>query len=268
MSRKTAPAPSTVKRLAILSGNRCAFPKCATPLVDRDAGVVIGEVCHIKSLSPDGPRYDPTQTDGERNAFENLTVMCANHHTVIDADAESYTVERLIKIKADHESHAESMPDDLADRVATALSGAVIGGSVFISNHQSGGQFAQTITNIGTIARRLGPAAATDIADAIRPFAGEHARVDAVMGDTDSIALAHQLKDVVSGAGWTVQGVDQVIWDPPPEGVVLRGADRHLRLIVALGEALLRAGLRTAFAPDANASVITIIVGPELQGVG
>lgn len=30
-----APRDSTIKRLFALSGNRCAFPKCYTPLVDQ-----------------------------------------------------------------------------------------------------------------------------------------------------------------------------------------------------------------------------------------
>ena len=75
-------------------------------LIDAESKAVIGEVCHIKSRSVGGPRHDATQSDEERNAYENVIAMCSIHHTVIDDDAESYTVERLQKIKSDHESKA------------------------------------------------------------------------------------------------------------------------------------------------------------------
>jgi hypothetical protein len=266
--RKTGPAPSTVKRLALLSGNRCAFPRCTIALVDATTGKVVARVCHIKALSPGGPRYDPSQTDKERNSFENLALMCAIHGDVIDADVESYTVERLHKIKADHEVRAGSMPDDLAERVATALGGAVIGGSVIVSQGQTGGQVADSIINIGTFARRITPAVASDIANAIRPFAGEHVSIEAVMGDADSVELGDQLNEVLTSAGWTVDGVSQVIWMPNPKGVILIGTEQHMRTATPLGEALVRAGIRTAGALDPKAAKITIRIGPDLRGAG
>ncbi|MEQ1644452.1 MAG: hypothetical protein ABL959_13475 [Pyrinomonadaceae bacterium] len=67
---------------------------------------VVGEVCHIKGLKPTAARHDLTQGEDERNAFENLILMCSIHHKVIDEDIDSYTVERLREIKAEHESRA------------------------------------------------------------------------------------------------------------------------------------------------------------------
>lgn len=96
------PSLRTLKRLFALSRNRCAFPKCESPIVE-DSGAVTGLVCHIKARSRGGPRYDPTQSDGERHSFENLLLLCARHSTIVDSDSFEYTDERLRSIKAAHE---------------------------------------------------------------------------------------------------------------------------------------------------------------------
>lgn len=101
-----SPSVKTIKRLFAVSGNLCAFPNCPTALIDPASGTVIGEVCHIKSRRVGGPQHDPSQTDGERNVFENLIAMCSPHHKVIDDDPDSYTVERLQQIKCSHEDKA------------------------------------------------------------------------------------------------------------------------------------------------------------------
>jgi len=98
------PSVATVKRLFAVSGNRCAFPGCALPLVDEASGKVTGRICHIKADSPGGQRYDAGQSEKERHGFANLVLMCPLHHDVIDSDAETYTVERLLEIKARHEA--------------------------------------------------------------------------------------------------------------------------------------------------------------------
>jgi hypothetical protein len=77
------PSERTIKRLFALSGNRCAFPRCQTALIQGDT--VVGQVCHIKAANPGGSRYDAQQTNAERHSFENLILMCGTHHTVIDA---------------------------------------------------------------------------------------------------------------------------------------------------------------------------------------
>lgn len=111
-----------IKRLFGLSNNQCYFPKCNTNLIDKKSGVVLGEICHIKAQSPGGPRYDVKQTDEERNSFENLLLLCPTHHTVIDSDEEAYTVERLNKMKENHEAKStgnEDIPDDMVEKLIT-----------------------------------------------------------------------------------------------------------------------------------------------------
>lgn len=66
-------------------------------------GAYVGELCHIEAASPDGPRYNPKQTDEERRSPANLIFMCHEHH-VITHDAEQFTVKKLRELKAKHEA--------------------------------------------------------------------------------------------------------------------------------------------------------------------
>jgi hypothetical protein len=129
--------------LFALSGNRCAFPRCTTALIQGDT--VVGQICHIKAAKPGGPRYDDQQTDAERHAFANLILMCGTHHTVIDDDEEAYTVQRLLKPKAEHEKGAAQIDDRFAEHAAQLLIKQTVS-----SANQSGGITAHTV-NADTI---------------------------------------------------------------------------------------------------------------------
>ena len=128
----------TIKRLFAVSSNRCAFPAC--PVALTEPGVTKGKVCHIKGANPTSARYDASQTDAERHHFDNLILLCANHHDEIDDDLESYSVARLRKIKADHESKATAISDEIAEASAMLL----MVNSV-VSINQSGGITAHTL---------------------------------------------------------------------------------------------------------------------------
>ena len=100
-----APTERIVKKLFALSGNRCAFPKCPTAIVQRESETVIGKICHIKARSPKGRRYDPHQTDEERHGFANLILLCGVHHDIVDdpSRSEEFTVKALALMKENHE---------------------------------------------------------------------------------------------------------------------------------------------------------------------
>src|ERR1700753_4370749 len=98
------PSETTVKQLFARSGNRCAFPQCAVEIVSEKS--VVGEICHIKAANTGGPRYDQEQADIERHGYENLILLCRNHHKLVDDDVESYPVARLLQMKLDHESRS------------------------------------------------------------------------------------------------------------------------------------------------------------------
>ncbi len=114
------PKQKTIKRLFALSGNICAFLKCTTPVVNEE-GIILGDICHIKGKNPDAPRYDRTQTSEERNGFENLILICKIHHKIIDDDPESYTVDRLVQMKKEHEGNQKPSEITLDDSQIISL---------------------------------------------------------------------------------------------------------------------------------------------------
>lgn len=108
-----SPTQRTIKRLFSVSGNRCAFPNCESPLVE-ESGTVTGEIAHIKAASENGPRFDPKQSEEDRHSFKNLMLLCGRHHTIIDSEVERYSVARLSEMKYLHEkkSSVEINPRD------------------------------------------------------------------------------------------------------------------------------------------------------------
>ncbi len=97
--------PSTVRRLDILSGNECANPSCTKKLIAEDGISIISKICHIAAASNEGPRYDEKMTFDERRGFDNLILLCDEHHVIIDnKENESlYPTSLLKKWKSDHE---------------------------------------------------------------------------------------------------------------------------------------------------------------------
>lgn len=91
-----------IKALFAKSGNICSFPGCDFAMVDKD-NCVMGEIAHIESYNKNGPRYNTQQTDEERNGYENLILLCPNHHKLIDKKFSDYPVEYLKKMKKEHE---------------------------------------------------------------------------------------------------------------------------------------------------------------------
>src|SRR5436190_17573597 len=113
------PSRKTVKQLFGLCGNRCAFPKCTVPAVDPSGSITV-QICHIRGEKRGAARWDESQSDEERQGFDNLLLMCGRHHKVIDDDPDSYTPERLLQIKRAHEANAERQPepdDETVDRL-------------------------------------------------------------------------------------------------------------------------------------------------------
>ena len=105
----------TLKKLFAVSGNKCYFSRCNHQIYNTEHDTITGIISHIKARSPGGSRYDESQTEEERDDFDNLILMCSIHHKVIDDDPDSYTVERLQAIKQEHEAQNSSPeePDDL-----------------------------------------------------------------------------------------------------------------------------------------------------------
>jgi len=95
--------PKTIKRLYALSGNRCAFPGCNILIASPKDEPNLATICHIEAAEEGGERYNPNSNDEERRSFENLILLCPNHHTVTN-DVQTYTVEVLREMKRTHEA--------------------------------------------------------------------------------------------------------------------------------------------------------------------
>lgn len=99
------------KILQLRSGNHCAFSGCDAVLVKKSTFgtrlIVTGEIAHIISEKPDGPRGKHPLPPGEHDKYANLIFLCSTHHTEVDANPETYTVERLRQMKKDHEEAIE-----------------------------------------------------------------------------------------------------------------------------------------------------------------
>ena len=92
------------KKLWGRSGNICSFPDCGIELVpEKRANRVIGEQAHIKGEKPTAARYDPNQSSEERGSYENCILLCPTHHTTVDASEATWTVDRLLAMKASAE---------------------------------------------------------------------------------------------------------------------------------------------------------------------
>jgi hypothetical protein len=93
-----------VKDIKILwgrSGNRCAICKIeVTPDGEIDT---IGEIAHIVSRSPEGPRGDDNLPLEKRDEYSNLILLCPTHHSEIDTFIEKWPVSKIHEVKNNHE---------------------------------------------------------------------------------------------------------------------------------------------------------------------
>jgi hypothetical protein len=92
----------TIKRLYALSDNRCAFPDCPIVFTSPTNTTNYSNICHIEDAE-EGVRFNPNMTDKQRSSFENLILLCPNHHVETN-DTEKFTVDSLREMKQRHES--------------------------------------------------------------------------------------------------------------------------------------------------------------------
>jgi hypothetical protein len=98
----------TLKLLFGLSGNRCAHPDCPSKLIadstPHDDSIIVGHIAHIYSGTAKGPRPCPFESVSEEfiNGYDNLLLLCRNHHALVDGQESSFSVETLKQWKLDH----------------------------------------------------------------------------------------------------------------------------------------------------------------------
>ena len=98
----------TLKILFAQSGNQCAHPQCTNtviePATEFSDAAVKAQIAHIYALNTDGPRGKVGLTQEELNSHENLILLCATHHQVVDKQYETYPAETLQQWKQRHEA--------------------------------------------------------------------------------------------------------------------------------------------------------------------
>lgn len=91
------------------AGGRCEYRGCNSDLVGdlvagREDGL-FGFIAHVVADTEKGPRGDPVRSVQLARKLENLMLMCARHHKLIDLDAVGEHPEPLLlAMKAEHEA--------------------------------------------------------------------------------------------------------------------------------------------------------------------
>ena len=113
--KRLKPKMEVLRELYMKSGNQCAFPGCYNAMVD-DNGNFIGQICHIEAAEAGGERFNPNMTNEERRAFDNLMLMCYEHHVVTN-DVVKYPVSELKRMKREHESKFSNVVENIRNSV-------------------------------------------------------------------------------------------------------------------------------------------------------
>lgn len=101
----------SIKILWANAAGRCSFPDCKERLTsvhtETSPHYTLGEMAHIKGNKKGSNRYDQNQPNEERDLYENLILLCPNHHSEIDKPENEgkYSVEWLIDAKKKHEEY-------------------------------------------------------------------------------------------------------------------------------------------------------------------
>lgn len=158
--RRLTPTAETVRELYLKSGNECAYPNCTNRIINRE-GIFIGELCHIEAALPGGERFNAMQTNEERRSFENLSLLCREHH-VITNDVTAFPVARMRQIKAEHEARftdiVRRIRASFIDHTATAnpiQAGKGERLNAVLEWHLSQEHLAETVAQVNDIAARL-----------------------------------------------------------------------------------------------------------------
>jgi hypothetical protein len=102
--------PSEIKRLFALSRNQCSEPHCTNPIIAEDGLTVIGKICHIEAANKKGPRFNDGMNNDQRRSYDNLILLCDEHHQIIDnkQNESKFRKELLLEWKNKHISETDS----------------------------------------------------------------------------------------------------------------------------------------------------------------
>ena len=111
-----------------LAGGHCEFTGCPKLLLEHDVTsmqVNLAEVAHVVAFSEDGPRGAGDRPK-DVHALDNLMLLCAGCHKVIDEKPDDFTREMLRNYKRNHEArirHLTSLAPDMGTTVVQLKAG-------------------------------------------------------------------------------------------------------------------------------------------------
>lgn len=116
-----------IKLLWGRSGNRCAI--CKAELTQNkeavSASYTLGEQAHIVGEKNSAARGESLLDESERDGYHNRILLCPNDHSEVDSNEEDWPVERLHKMKSEHEIWVNETLSETTDRVLSAKQLAV-----------------------------------------------------------------------------------------------------------------------------------------------
>ncbi|MGW6783183.1 hypothetical protein [Streptomyces sp. NPDC054987] len=97
---------ATIK-LLFGTATHCAYPGCAKPLIFKDRGLYTptAQIAHIRSEKPNGPRHE--EHFSNVNEFENLLLLCGEHHPPVDRHESNYSIGELLEWKREQSLQGE-----------------------------------------------------------------------------------------------------------------------------------------------------------------
>lgn len=114
--RGPSPSTPTLMALCARAAGRCQFKGCNRVLFRDMVSLVTfnnTNVAHIVASSPNGARGDVQESHALSNSLDNLMLMCADHHKLVDDHPADYPVTKLRKMKQEQERAVESVCEAL-----------------------------------------------------------------------------------------------------------------------------------------------------------
>jgi hypothetical protein len=106
-----SPDAHTQRRLFAASAGYCQNPGCSNALFVDAAGesIHIAEMAHVCAANDGGPRSKPDLSKEERGAFENLVMLCANCHTMVDKAPDAFPDKMMLSWKREHANKLQGL---------------------------------------------------------------------------------------------------------------------------------------------------------------
>lgn len=183
----------------------CRALTIAPSEADESKFIYVGKAAHIFVAAAGGPRYNAQMTQEERKSASNGVFLCSNCADMIDKNnGLDFPVDRLRRWKDDHEKWVIA---NLNKRQSAQE-------QVVTFNVTSVGQYGEItagIVNVGPQPRRIDNEIKTQLAQLL-PDKTLAVTVNSILGDSEALSFATQIKDYLTSQGYQIHGVSQAVF--------------------------------------------------------